>query len=195
VNQVRSERDATIAARDSEVRANLALKARLYTSIDATVSAKRHSESLTHALSDSKVNSSRLEQELSRNNTTLKDTKKELASTKDAALTKQVLVKQRDEVKKELATVKMDASVTEKLLKNKNEEGTKELALVKTDAAVAGKLLENKVEQLEGAQERERALYGILIRQLEHEHQGNEQALGAIRKSLHSTFGVHVKED
>jgi hypothetical protein len=146
VNQVRSERDATIAARDSEVRANLALKARLYTSIDATVSAKRHSESLTHALSDSKVNSSRLEQELSRTNTTLKDTKKELASTKkDAALTKQVLVKQRDEVKKELATVKMDASVTEKFLKNKNEEGTKELALVKTDAAVTEKLLENKV--------------------------------------------------
>jgi hypothetical protein len=65
----------------------------------------------------------------------------------------------------------------------------------RVDLGKAQTVTENKVEQLEGAQGRERALYGMLIRQLEHEHQGNEQALGAIRKSLHSTFGVHVKED
>jgi hypothetical protein len=185
-----------MAERDRELRKNLALRDQLGKSIEETRSAKSQAESVTSALSQSRVHGSRLQQDLTQANTALKDAKKELTSTKkEAALTKQVLLKQKDEVKKELDKVKTNASATEKILKSKNEEVTNELVLTKTDAAVTEKLLENKVEQLERAEEREKALYAILMQQVEHEHQGNEQALSAIKKSLYNSFGVHMKED
>ena len=196
MNEVRSQLDTTITERDIEVRNNWALKNQLCKSIEDARSAKSQAESVTSALSQSRVHGSRLQQELTQTNTALKDTKKELTSTKqDAALTKQVLLKQKDEIKKELERLRTGACATENMFKSKNEEVTKELALTKADAAVTERLLENKVEQLERAEEREKVLYAMLIQQLEYEHQGNEQAFGAIKKSLHNTFGVHLKED